>query len=98
MASRLAVTVQPARRVRGRVRPPGDKSISHRYAMLSAIADGQTTIHGYSTGADCASTLRCLRSLGVSIQELTRDPISGLQIRLQGTGIGGLRASSRPLD
>ena len=98
MTSKLAVTVEPARRVRGRVRPPGDKSISHRYAMLSAIADGQTTIHGYSTGADCASTLRCLRSLGVSVQELARDSSSGLQIRVQGTGIGGLRASSRPLD
>ena len=98
MSSTFAVTVHPARRMCGRVRPPGDKSISHRYAMLSAIADGQTTIHGYSTGADCASTLACLRGLGVGIQELARDPASGLQLRIQGTGIRGLRASSRALD
>src|ERR671922_261645 len=41
-----SVMVQPAARVRGRVRPPGDKSISHRYALLAAIADGPSTIHG----------------------------------------------------
>ena len=51
MSSTFAVTVQPAARMRGRVRPPGDKSISHRYAMLAAIADGPSDIHGYSTGA-----------------------------------------------
>jgi 3-phosphoshikimate 1-carboxyvinyltransferase len=65
----LAVTVAPTERVRGRVRPPGDKSISHRYALLAAIADGDSTIHGYSTGADCASTLGCLRALGVEIDD-----------------------------
>ena len=98
MSSTFAVTVQPARRVRGRVRPPGDKSISHRYAMLSAIADGQTTIHGYSTGADCASTLGCLRGLGVDIEELARDPISGLKLRIQGVGLHGLEAPAGTLD
>ena len=97
-ASTFAVTVQPARRVRGRVRPPGDKSISHRYAMLSAIADGQTTIHGYSTGADCASTLGCLRGLGVDIEELAHDPQTGLKLRIQGVGIHGLEAPSGTLD
>ncbi|MEQ1572623.1 MAG: 3-phosphoshikimate 1-carboxyvinyltransferase [Vicinamibacterales bacterium] len=98
MSETFAVTVEPARRVRGRVRPPGDKSISHRYAMLSAIADGQTTIHGYSTGGDCGSTLTCLRGLGVSVQEVALDPRTGLQIRIQGTGIRGLRATSKTLD
>ncbi len=43
---------------------PGDKSISHRYAMLAAIAEGPTRLHNYSTGQDCGSTLACLRSLG----------------------------------
>jgi 3-phosphoshikimate 1-carboxyvinyltransferase len=98
MSSTFAATVQPARQMRGRVRPPGDKSISHRYAMLAAIADGQTIIHGYSTGADCASTLACLRGLGVDIEELARDAHSGLQIRVQGVGRRGLEPPTRVLD
>lgn len=92
------VMVQPAQRVRGRVRPPGDKSISHRYAMLAAIADGPSTIRGYSTGADCASTLGCLRALGVEIHEIGRDPAAGLEIRIGGRGIRGLSAPATPLD
>jgi 3-phosphoshikimate 1-carboxyvinyltransferase len=98
MSSTFAVTVEPARQMRGRVRPPGDKSISHRYAMLAAIADGQTVIHGYSTGADCASTLGCLRALGVDIEELGRDARAGLQLRVQGMGIRGLEPPSGVLD
>ena len=54
MPSPQTVMVQPAPRVRGHVRPPGDKSISHRYALLAALADGRSEIHGYSTGGDCA--------------------------------------------
>ena len=73
-SSSFAVTVRPATAVRGRVRPPGDKSISHRYALLAAIAEGNSRIHGYSTGADCASTLRCLRGLGVEITQIGHDP------------------------
>ena len=92
------VMVRPAQRVRGRVRPPGDKSISHRYAMLAAIADGPSTIHGYSTGADCASTLRCLRGLGVQIDDAGRDSASGLDIRIAGRGIRGLNAPANVLD
>ena len=48
-----AVMVYPATSVRGRVRPPGDKSISHRYALLASIAEGISSISGYSTGGDC---------------------------------------------
>src|SRR4030095_14745717 len=97
MASPKTVTIQPASRVRGRVRPPGDKSISHRYALLSALADGTSSIHGYSTGGDCRSTLDCLRALGVSIEEIgrTRD---GLSLRIVGRGLGGFRASRAPRD
>lgn len=98
MSSTFAVTVEPARQMRGRVRPPGDKSISHRYAMLAAIADGQTIIHGYSTGADCASTLRCLRGLGVDIEEISRDPDGGISLRVQGMGIRGLQPPVDTLD
>ncbi len=52
--------------VRGSVELPGDKSISHRYGMLSGIAEGPSRIENYSTGADCASTLGCMRAMGVS--------------------------------
>ena len=92
------VTVQPVQRVRGRVRPPGDKSISHRYAMLAAIADGVSTIHGYSTGADCASTLGCLRGLGVQMHEAGRDPVAGIETLITGRGIRGLTAPVDVLD
>jgi 3-phosphoshikimate 1-carboxyvinyltransferase len=60
-----SVTVRPARHIAGGLRLPGDKSISHRYAMLAAIAEGKSRLENYSTGADCASTLKCLNALGV---------------------------------
>src|ERR1044071_8298329 len=98
MSSTFAVTVQPATSMRGRVRPPGDKSISHRYAMLAAIADGPSMIHGYSTGADCASTLACLRALGVPIEQVRRDRATGIQLEILGVQIRGLQAPSTTLD
>ena len=54
----------PRCRVAGVLRVPGDKSISHRYALLAAIADGRSTIANYAPGADCASTLACVGGLG----------------------------------
>src|SRR5918911_1571457 len=60
--------IRPAKRLRGRVRVPGDKSISHRAALLAALARGRTEITNFSTGADCASTLNCLRQLGVRVE------------------------------
>src|SRR5690349_17001211 len=65
MTKNLTQTIRPASQVAGVVRLPGDKSISHRYAMLGAIAEGTTRLQNFSTGADCASTLGCLRALGV---------------------------------
>ena len=59
-------------RVAGRVRVPGDKSISHRYAMLAGIADGVSRLHGYAPGADCAATLACLEALGVAHRRAVR--------------------------
>src|SRR5260370_21969312 len=59
--------IKPARRLTGSVRFPGDKSISHRYAMLAAIAEGPSEIHYFSPSADCQSTLACLEQLGVKI-------------------------------
>lgn len=86
-------TVVPTARAQGRVRVPGDKSISHRYAMLAALADGESTIAGYSPGADCAATLACLRGLGVAIQQA-----ADRTVVVNGRGLGGLRAPSAPLD
>jgi len=62
------VIIQPARTVLGSIRMPGDKSISHRYAMLGAIAEGTTRLSNFSSGADCASTLACVRQLGCIVR------------------------------
>src|ERR1043165_7979646 len=58
-----------ARQIDGRLRLPGDKSISHRAALIAALARGSSEISNFSTARDCASTLGCLRSLGVSIEQ-----------------------------
>jgi 3-phosphoshikimate 1-carboxyvinyltransferase len=97
MAPWQSVMVQPTGRVRGRVRPPGDKSISHRYALLAAIAEGTSTLQGYSTGGDCGSTIACLRALGVSIEETGRSA-AGLQLRVTGRGLRGLSPTPAVLD
>ncbi len=94
MKSESQVIVRPARNVRGSVSLPGDKSISHRYAMLAAIADGPSRLENYSTGADCASTLGCLRSLGVKWER--KDGADNV-IEVQGSGLS-LTAPSQPLD
>jgi len=64
MVSSSNVIVRPARGVHGVVRIPGDKSISHRYAMLAAIAEGTSRFHNFSAARDCASTLDCVTKLG----------------------------------
>jgi 3-phosphoshikimate 1-carboxyvinyltransferase len=97
MASIAATTVRPARRVKGRVGLAGDKSISHRYALLAALAQGRTTITRYSQGADCAATLECLRHAGVDIT-ITRTPDLGLTVEVAGRGLRGLQRPATPLD
>jgi 3-phosphoshikimate 1-carboxyvinyltransferase len=80
----------PARSLTGRLRLPGDKSISHRAALIAALARGSSEISNFSTAQDCASTLGCLRSLGVSIEHKDdRIVIAGGQ---------GLVAPREPLD
>ena len=59
-----SAVVKPARGVNGVVRIPGDKSISHRYAMLAGIAEGTSRFHNFSAARDCASTLDCMAKLG----------------------------------
>jgi 3-phosphoshikimate 1-carboxyvinyltransferase len=84
--------VRPARNILGSLRLPGDKSISHRYGMLAAFADGTSRLTNFSTGADCASTLACMQALGASVRKLDEDVI-------EVTGVAGrVMASSQPLD
>lgn len=84
--------IEPARKLRGVVMPPGDKSISHRYAILGALAHGTTEISNYSPSQDCQSTLDCLAALGVSL-----DRTDGV-VAIQGEGLAGLRRPAAPLD
>jgi 3-phosphoshikimate 1-carboxyvinyltransferase len=84
--------ISPARTVSGAVTLPGDKSISHRYAMLAAIAEGTTKIHNYSTGADCQSTLGCVRALGIEVEKTPGE------VLIHGRGAAGLREPAEMLD
>lgn len=84
--------VRPARRAAGRVSLPGDKSISHRYALVGALAEGMTRISGYSRGADCAATLACLRALGVEVAAANGE------VQITGRGIGGLAPAAGAID
>ncbi len=92
-----AVTVGPAQRVVGEITVPGDKSISHRYAMLAAVAAGRSAIRNYATGADGAATLACLERLGV---EIARQPApgGGSDVIVGGRGVGGLGQPATTLD
>jgi 3-phosphoshikimate 1-carboxyvinyltransferase len=92
----MTESVSPARRVHGVVNVPGDKSISHRYAMLTAIAEGDSQIFNFATGADCHSTLACMRELGVEHKFSEQD---GRQVlTVHGRGLHGLRGTERALD
>ena len=84
--------ISPARAAAGSVLIPGDKSISHRYAMLSSIADGVSKIHNYSTGADCQSTLGCMRALGIQIDK------TGNEVQVHGKGLHGLTEPAETLE
>jgi len=92
LGSSKSKKIHPARKLTGSLQFPGDKSISHRYAMLAAIAEGPSEIHFFSTSADCESTLSCLKRLGVSIQR--RNNV----VTIQGAGLQGLRQPSELLD
>ncbi len=84
--------VKRASSLSGIVHLPGDKSISHRSAMLASIADGTTRIENYAASADCTSTLECMRTLGVTIES------DGGPIVVYGVGKDGLRSAAAPLD
>jgi 3-phosphoshikimate 1-carboxyvinyltransferase len=84
--------IEPAQRFRGRFTLPGDKSISHRAAILGAMAEGVTRVRNYSSAADCASTLACLRGLGVEIRREADD------VRIESGGVAAWRAPQAVLD
>jgi 3-phosphoshikimate 1-carboxyvinyltransferase len=67
MQGNESVVIRPARNLLGSIRVPGDKSISHRYAMLAALAAGRSRLENYSPGADCNSTLGCVQALGCTV-------------------------------
>jgi 3-phosphoshikimate 1-carboxyvinyltransferase len=89
----LNFVVEPGGALRGRLRVPGDKSISHRAIMLGALADGTTTISGFLEGEDCLATLRAFRAMGVRIE----GPESG-QVTVHGVGLHGLHPPAEVLD
>lgn len=85
--------VQSGGCLRGRIRVPGDKSISHRSIMLGSIAEGTTRISGFLEGEDSLATLQAFRAMGVAIE----GPDNG-RVVVHGVGLHGLRPPAQPLD
>ena len=84
--------IEPVSYLKGEVVLPGDKSVSHRSAILAAMANGTTSIENFSASADCASTLACLSALGVNVE---RD---GPHVKVRGVGKAGFARPGEPLD
>ncbi len=87
-----SLTIIPGRPLKGTLSVPGDKSITHRAIMLSALAEGESTIKAYCRGEDCLNTVRAFQALGVRIDE------SPDQLRVHGKGLWGLAEPDRPID
>jgi len=99
----LSLIIRPAKNVLGALRLPGDKSISHRYAMLAAIARGTTRLKNFSTGADCASTVGCIQQLGCAVRKssdgtLEIDGLEQLQAPAQSLDCGNSGSTMRMLS
>jgi 3-phosphoshikimate 1-carboxyvinyltransferase len=86
------ITIHPARAISGAVVVPGDKSISHRYAILAALAEGKSEIGHFACAGDCRRTLDCLERFGVPVKT------DGDHVEITGVGLGGLSPSRRALD
>jgi 3-phosphoshikimate 1-carboxyvinyltransferase len=84
--------ILPAKHLAGAVEPPGDKSISHRYAMLAGLAEGTSELRHFAAAADCHSTLACMSALGAQVKP-DKDTV-----RVTGRGSQGLKSSWRALD
>ena len=84
--------IKPARRLSGRCHLPGDKSISHRAALIAALANGTSHLSNFSTSQDCVATLACLEALGIAIER------QGNRIKIEGRGLHSFRQQAAPLD
>ncbi len=84
--------IRSVRSLRGELAVPGDKSVSHRSIMLGALADGLTEVEHFLTGADCLSTIRCFRQMGIKIRQ------NGSRVSVYGRGLRGLTAPEGILD
>ncbi len=84
--------IQPTKYLNGTIKLPGDKSISHRSAIISALANGTTKIENFASSTDCASTLECLRKLGVEINR------NGSNVIVKGVGKKGFTEPKSELD
>jgi 3-phosphoshikimate 1-carboxyvinyltransferase len=87
-----AETIHPAGNLSGQLELPGDKSISHRYAMIAALADGTSELRNFAAARDCHSTLGCMKALGAQVK------VQGTTVGIKGQGLRGLKASSGALD
>lgn len=86
-------TISSSASLRGRVRVPGDKSISHRALMLGSLAAGETHVSGFLPSGDCTATIGCMRALGVAIERHDETTLT-----VHGQGLRGLSAPGTPLD
>jgi 3-phosphoshikimate 1-carboxyvinyltransferase len=86
------IKIIPVSTLQGDFQLPGDKSISHRCAIIASLGEGQSRLRNYSSARDCLNTLACLEALGVKITRGTES------IDIQGAGIDGLRRASKMLD
>ncbi len=91
--SETRFVVEPGGRLTGRIRVPGDKSISHRSIMFGSLADGVTEVSGFLEGEDCLATLNAFRAMGVRID----GPAAG-RVTIHGVGLHGLKPPAGPLD
>jgi 3-phosphoshikimate 1-carboxyvinyltransferase len=85
--------IRPGGALRGTLRVPGDKSISHRAVMLGALAEGTTRVSGFLNGEDCLCTMKAFRAMGVRIEQL-----DATTLEIHGVGLAGLKAPARELD
>jgi 3-phosphoshikimate 1-carboxyvinyltransferase len=94
MSDSLQFIVQPGGALTGRIRVPGDKSISHRSIMLGSLAEGTTHVSGFLQGEDCLCTLNAFRAMGVNIE----GPNDKGELTIQGVGLKGLKQPNHDLD
>ncbi len=88
----MNAVIKPSNKLRGTIKVPGDKSISHRSVMLGSIANGDTHVTGFLTGEDCLSTIDCFKKLGIDIE------VNGTDVTVHGKGLKGLSAPTDTLN